>query len=316
MTTLNELKRELEVVGKVKELQRFREGVSKKSGKRYMAYTLVIQIKNPKTGTVDDVRVEFFSMEGSSPYTSQLKFYNEGKTIADTSEEEADVVSIKGRLELEEYVNKNGNHVVFNKLQGAFIHRLNKDEQEYNGAKPRAVANVETVITEIKDKLDDDDLPTGDKLLNGFTVGYKEDIIVIEDAIVPKQLAEDFSKFYKEGQTAMLTYQFINRVIKEEKAEEVDDAPVAAFGAVADIDSGKSFTSFDKRTLVVGGLPPYDDYLALTDEEIKQALSIRKAKEKEVANSHYDVPAPPKEEVKKAENNNPFGVSTDDIPDF
>lgn len=313
MTTLNELKREMKVIGKAKDIQRVRQGQAQSSGKNYLAYTLVVMVENTKTGTVDDIKVDFFSMEGSSPYNSQTKFLEGGKTIANSSLEEADIVSIAGRVELEEYVNKNGNHVVFNKLQGAFIHRLDED------MKHRAVANVETVITDIKDKLDDDDLPTGEKVLNGFTVGYKENIIVIKEAIVPKQLAEDFVKLYRAGQTAMLTYQFINRAIKEDREEVVeDDAPTAAFGAVADIDAGrgKSFTRFDTRTLIVGGLQPYDEDLALTEDEINEALKLREAKEKEVANSHYDVPAPPKKAVEKAENNNPFGVSTDDIPDF
>ena len=316
MTTLNELKREMKVIGRAKAIERVREGEARKSGKKYLAYTLIVSVENEKTGTVDDIRVDFFSMEGSSPYTSQTKFLQEGKTVENSSKEEANIVSIAGRVELEEYVNKNGNHVVFNKLQGAFIHRLNED------MKHRAVANVETVITEIKDKLNEDDLPTGEKVLNGFTVGYKESVIVIPEAIVPQQLAEDFVKLYREGQTAMLTYQFINRAIndEEDKVEEVDDTPTAAFGAVADIDAGrgKSFTRFDKRTLVVGGLQPYDEDLALTQDEIKQALELRKQKEAEVVNSTYEVPAPPKETVKKAEDNVGFGNGFDNssIPDF
>ena len=315
MSTLNELKREMKVIGRAKDIERVREGEAKSSGKKYLAYTLIVAVENEKTGTVDDIKVDFFSMEGSSPYTSQTKFLAEGKTVANSSREEANVVSIAGRIELEEYVNKNGKHVVFNKLQGAFIHRLDED------MKHRAVANVETVITEIKDKLNEDDLPTGEKVLNGFTVGYKENVIVIKEAIIPKQLAEDFVKLYREGQTAMLTYQYINRVIKEDKDEVVEDeAPTAAFGAVADIDAGRSktFTKFDNRTLVVGGFQPYDEDLALTQDEIKQALELRKAKENEVVNSTYDIPAPPKETVKKAEENvGGFGGSgLSEIPDF
>lgn len=313
MSTLNELKREIKVIGRAKDIERVRQGEAKKSGKKYLAYTLVVMVENEKTGTVDDIKVEFFSMEGSSPYTSQVKFLEGGKTVANSSKEEADVVSIAGRMELEEYVNKNGNHIVFNKLQGAFLHRLDED------MKHRAVANVETVITEIADKLDQDDLPTGEKVLSGFTVGYKEDVIVIKEAIVPKQLAENFVKIYKTGQTAMLTYQFINRALNEEKVEEVEDeAPQAAFGAVADIDAGRgqAFTRYDKRTLVVGGLQPYDEDLALTKDEIEQAVKIRKEKEADVVNSTYDVPAPPKEVVKKAEDNiGGFGNSSE-IPDF
>jgi len=314
MTTLNELKREIKVIGKAKDIERVRQGTAQKSGKKYLAYTLVVAVENEKTGTVDDIKVEFFSMEGSSPYVSQTKFLEEGKTVANTSPEEANIVSIAGRLELEEYVNKDGKHIVFNKLAGAFIHRLDED------MKHRAVANVETVITDIKDKLDEDDLPTGEKVLDGFSIGYKEDVIVIKEAIVPKQLAEDFVKIYKPGQTAMLTYQFINRALNEEKVEEVEDeAPQAAFGAVADIDAGrgKAFTRYDKRTLVVGGLQPYDEDLALTKEEIEQASKLRKQKEAEVVNSTYNVPAPPKETVKKAEENvGGFGSASSDIPDF
>lgn len=316
MSTLNELKREMKVIGKAKDIERVREGQTKK-GKNYLAYTLIVMVENEKTGTIDDIKVDFFSMEGSSPYVSQSKFLQEGLTVANSNKEEANIVSIAGRVELEEYVNKKGKHVMFNKLQGAFIHRLDED------MKHRAVANVETVITEIKDKLDEDDLPTGEKTLNGFSIGWNDSVVVINDAIIPKQLAEDFVKLYKEGQTAMLTYQFINRAVKTEREEvEVEDVK-PAFGAVADMDAGKgqSFTNYDNRTLVVGGLQPYDEDLALTKDEIDQALEIRKAKEAEVVNSHYEVPAPPKAEKPK-QGDNPWGasvfgdVNNDSIPDF
>lgn len=307
MSTLNELKREIKVVGKVKSIDRVREGEAKKSGKKYLAYTMYVMVENKKTGTVDDIRVDFFAMDGSAPFKSISKFLEEGKTVANTSKEEADLVTIAGRLELEEYVNKEGKHVVFNKLQGAFIHRLDEDE------KHRAVANVETVITDIKDKLDEDDLPTGEKVLNGFSIGYNDEVIVINEAIVPKQLAENFVKIYRTGQTAMLTYQFINRAVDNEEEEVEDEAPVAAFGAVAEIETGKKFRSYDKRTLVVGGLQPYDEDLALTKDEIDQALKVREEKESELINKTYDVPIKPKAEVKES-NNQAFG--SDDIPDF
>lgn len=306
MSNLVELKREINVVGKVKNIDRVREGEAKKSGKKYLAYTMYVAVENKKTGTVDDIRVDFFAMDGSAPFKSISKFLEEGKTVANTSDEEADVVTIAGRLELEEYVNKEGKHVVFNKLQGAFIHRLDTEE------KHRAVANVETVITDITDKLDEDDLPTGEKVLSGFTVGYNDEVIVINDAIVPKVLADNFVKIYKVGQTAKLTYQFINRALDVEEEEVEDDAPVAAFGAVAEIETGKKFRSFDKRTLVVGGLQPYDEDLALTADEIEQAKKIRQEKEADVVNKTYDVPAPPKKE--EPSQNQAFGGS--DIPDF
>lgn len=315
---LNELKRDIKVIGKAKEIVNVRQGEAKSSGRKYLAYTLVVMVENEKNGTVDDIKVDFFAMDETSPYKSQSKFLEQGKTVAIDGYDSADLVNIVGQLELEEYVNKKGNHVQFNKLQGAFIHRLEEDMRH------RAVANAETVITEISDKLNDDDLPTGEKIINGFTIGYREEVVIIKDAIVPTSLAEDFAKIYKPGQTAMLTYQFINRAVgtKPDQQEQEEEAPTAAFGAVADIKAGKpKFTDYDTRTLVIGGLPAYDEDLALTKDEIEHALEVRKQKEAEVVNSQHASPAPAKtEKPKQSDNpwgdNNGFGSSDDDVPDF
>ena len=313
---LNELKKDAKIIGKAKEITKVRQGKSKKSGKAYIAYNLIVMVENKAKGIVDEIKVEFFSMEGNAPNKSQLKFFEEGKTVVADGYDNADIVDIVGNLSFNEYVSKSSNkYVFFNSLNGVFIHRLGEEGKD---TKHKAVANVETVITDISDKLNEEDLPTGEKVLQGFTIGYSEEIIPIKDAIVPGVLAESFSKVYKPNQTATLTYQFVNRAIVEDDSQEPDEEEevIPAFGSVADIETkGKVFTKYDTRTLLVGGLKPYDDDFALSQDEIDYAKELRTKKETEVKNtvpmSASDYPEPPKDETPKQ-----TGFGSDDIPDF
>lgn len=314
---LNELKKDAKIIGRAKEITKVRQGKSKKSGKAYIAYNLIVMVENKAKGIVDEIKVEFFSMEGNAPNKSQLKFFEEGKTVVADGYDNADIVDIVGNLSFNEYVSKSSNkYVFFNSLNGVFIHRLGEEGKD---TKHKAVANVETVITDISDKLNEEDLPTGEKVLQGFTIGYNEEIIPIKDAIVPGVLAESFSKVYKPNQTATLTYQFVNRAIVEDDSQEPDEEEeevIPAFGSVADIETkGKVFTKYDTRTLLVGGLKPYDDDFALSQDEIDYAKELRTKKETEVKNtvpmSASDYPEPPKDETPKQ-----TGFGSDDIPDF
>src|SRR5699024_8867548 len=113
----------------------------------------------------------------------------------------------------------------------------------------RAVANVETVITNIEDRLNDEDLPTGEKVITGFTVGYNEQIVELTDLIVPQSLAEDFVKIYKPKQTALLTLQFINRAVQGEQVDDNEEEEVqSALGVLADTGPGvPTWTRYDTR---------------------------------------------------------------------
>lgn len=315
---LNELKKDAKIIGRAKEITNVRQGKSKKSGKAYIAYNLTVMVENKAKEIVDEIKVEFFSMEGNAPNKSQLKFFEEGKTVVSDGYENADIVDIVGNLSFNEYVSKSSNnYVFFNSLNGVFIHRLGEEGKD---VKHKSVANVETVITDISDKLNEEDLPTGEKVLQGFTIGYNEEIIPIKDAIVPGVLAESFSKVYKPNQTAMLTYQFVNRAINEDDTQEPEtdeeEEVIPAFGNVADIETkGKVFTKYDTRTLLVGGLKPYDDDFALSQDEIEYAKELRTKKETEVKNTvpmkASDYPEPPKDETPKQ-----TGFGSDEIPDF
>lgn len=310
MTELAQLKNEVTIVGKAKQISNVKEEVSKK-GKPYLKYNLSVMVENKEKGLIDEIIVSFFSMEGSKPYKSQKKFLDEGKTIENDGYDNADEVSILANLEFNEYVSrKSEKYVSFNSLGGVFIHRLDEPERH------KVLGNVETIITDISDRLNEEGLSTGEKLVQGFTVGYNESIIPINDAIVPSVLAENFGNIYKEKQTATLTYQLIRRAIDVEPEHEEEEEPQAAFGVVADVSRGRqTFTNYENKTLIVGGQKPLKDGTELTEEEINKALELRKEAEALVKNSKpskaSDYPEPPKTETSSGP---AFG--SDDIPDF
>lgn len=314
---LNQLKKEVKVIGKAKNIDRVREGQTR-NGKDYLAYTLTVMVHNKKNDTLDEIRVEFFSTEGTAPYKSQTKYYNEAKLADNTSYDEADLISIFGELDLQEYKNRRTDkETSFNSIKGVFIHRLDED------MKHRAVANVETVITGIEDKLNEEDLPTGEKTLTGFTIGYNEQIIELVDLTVPTSLAENIAKIYKPNQTAMLTLQFINRAINNEKEDnsEEEEEIVSAFGTIADTNAGSpTFTSYDNRTLVIGGTQPYLDDGELSEDEIEHALQLRKeqkSKNLEVKNFAQKEQSSSKDSSTEDVFNQGFGsTGNDDVPDF
>lgn len=313
---LNQLKKEVKVIGKAKSIDRVREGKTR-NGKSYLAYTLNVIVKNEKNNTLDEIKVEFFSTDGTAPYKSQSKFYNEAKLSDDVGYEDADLVSVFGELGLQEYKNpKADKETSFNSIRGVFIHRLDED------MKHRAVANVETVITSIEDKLNEEGLPTGEKTVGGFTIGYNEQIIELIDLTVPSSLAEELGKVYKPHQTVQLTLQFINRAVKDDNQEveqEQEKEVVSAFGTIADTDAGSPvFTSYDNRTLIIGGTPPFLDEGELSEDEIERAIQLRKEqKSKNLEVRDYT----PKQETKQNNKDDVFNqgfgsTGNDDIPDF
>lgn len=110
---LNELKKDAKIIGRAKEITKVRQGKSRKSGKAYIAYNLIVMVENKAKGIVDEIKVEFFSMEGNAPNKSQLKFFEEGKTVVADGYDNADIVDIVGNLSFNEYVSKSSNKYVF-----------------------------------------------------------------------------------------------------------------------------------------------------------------------------------------------------------
>ena len=314
---LNQLKKEVKVIGKAKSIDRVRQGQTR-NGKQYLAYSLNVMVENKKNETLDEIKVDFFATEGTAPYKSQNTFYNEAKLVDVDGYAEANTVSIFGEVDFREYKSrKSDREVSFNPIKGVFVHRLDEE------MKHRAVANVETVITNIEDKLNDEDLPTGEKVITGFTVGYNEQIVELTDLIVPQSLAEDFVKIYKPKQTALLTLQFINRAVKGEQANDdnEEEEVQSAFGVIADTGAGvPTFTKYDNRTLVIGGSKPYLDDGELSEDEIEHALELRKEQKSRNLDVQNTPKQQPKQENKNTEDvfNQGFGNSqaNDDIPDF
>src|SRR5699024_8691366 len=104
------------------------------------------------------------------------------KTVKDTfvsikesgSEKEATFVKVSGELQHREFITEQGKHVKYNNVRAKFFNHIEPEniKSEVGKKGPRAVSVVETVIQTIKDKLDTDGLPSGDLVVNGFTVDF------------------------------------------------------------------------------------------------------------------------------------------------
>ena len=114
---LNQLKKEVKVIGKAKSIDRVRQGQTR-NGKQYLAYNLNVMVENKKNETLDEIQVDFFATEGTAPYKSQNTFYNEAKLVDVDGYEEANTVSIFGEVDFREYKSrKSDREVSFNPIK-------------------------------------------------------------------------------------------------------------------------------------------------------------------------------------------------------
>lgn len=179
-TQLRKLQNNVEIIGtlKSKELE-VRTSIT---GKNFMSGKLVVQ------STIDDKIneqvIEIFIMESSKLFKGIETVKNEYKTIDQDGVENADRIKVKGSLKLKEYYQKQGNLVQYNEVRGMIFNRLDK-KNDQEGA---AIASIETVV-EGFEQIFKDELPSGDYLVKGFTVGWKGEVIELKDTFVGENIA-------------------------------------------------------------------------------------------------------------------------------
>ena len=301
---LRQLSNTVEIVGtlKTKEL----EVKTSKAGNQYMSGKLVVLSK--VDDKLNETAVKVFIMASSKLFKGIEAVKNEYKAIDDVGEENADRVRITGELKLNEYYNSQGNLVQFNEVKGVFFNRLDST----NDQPDKAIASIETVIDSFVEKLDQDQLPTGDYTVNGFTVGWGNEIIELKNAIVKADLANAFMSLYQPGQTGRLTFRLNNYVEVEEKTEVVETAPTHGFGSTETVESNNVVKNYVNNLEVIGGDMPYFGTKEYTPDEIQQAKQVRNLKLQTLQQPAPDTP----------QTNTGFGEGSptfnpnDQMPDF
>lgn len=307
MSELKPLLNEVDVVGRVKEVNL--ETGTTRDGKENIKGTVTILVKESVEGEVrsHDIRVRVYSNKFKKDgtlnglYSGYETVMNEYKSIAETgNEQDADLVHVQGSLRLNEFIGQDGQRHSNVNVEAKFFNRIDKDKaKKLKG--PKAIAKVESVITGIKDKLDEEGLPSGDKTLSAFNVDFFGKLregakpVVPFDAVISEDLADSFESLYDVNDTGKLTLKINNYA---EEASEEDVQEVSGFGDTSELAQVKR--NFVNNLEVVGGTMPYQEPKAYDEEQIKEAKRLRQKAIESVEEGYV-----PQE--KKSETENVFG---------
>lgn len=281
-TTLKALKNTVDVIGRVKEVNL--ELGTTRDGKENIKGNVVVLVKESVNGEArsHDIRVRVYSNKFKRDgninglYTGYETVMNEYKSIADVGDKkEADLVHVQGSLELNEYISQDGTKRSSNQVSGKFFNRITTDDvKKHRG--PKAVATVEAVVEGIKDELDQDGLPSGNKKLSAFNVDFFGELrenskpVIPFEAIVPENLADAFDDLYDTGDTGKFSLKINNYA---EEATEEDVQEVSGFGSTEGLSEVKR--NFVNNLEVIGGTEAYQEPRAYNDEQIEEAKQFR-----------------------------------------
>ena len=281
-TTLKALKNTVDVIGRVKEVNL--ELGTTRDGKENIKGNVVVLVEENVNGEArsHDIRVRVYSNKFKRDgninglYTGYETVMNEYKSIADVGDKkEADLVHVQGLLELNEYISQDGTKRSSNQVSGKFFNRITTDDVK-RGRGPKAVATVEAVVEGIKDELDQDGLPSGNKKLSAFNVDFFGELrenskpVIPFEAIVPENLADAFDDLYDTGDTGKFSLKINNYA---EEATEEDVQEVSGFGSTEGLSEVKR--NFVNNLEVIGGTEAYQEPRAYNDEQIAEAKQFR-----------------------------------------
>ena len=281
-TTLKALKNTVDVIGRVKEVNL--ELGTTRDGKENIKGNVVVLVEESVNGETrsHDIRVRVYSNKFKRDgninglYAGYETVMNEYKSIADVGDKkEADLVHVQGLLELNEYISQDGTKRSSNQVSGKFFNRITIDEVK-RGRGPKAVATVEAVVEGIKDELDQDGLPSGNKKLSAFNVDFFGELrenskpVIPFEAIVPENLADAFDDLYDTGDTGKFSLKINNYA---EEATEEDVQEVSGFGSTEGLSEVKR--NFVNNLEVIGGTEAYQEPRAYNDEQIEEAKQFR-----------------------------------------
>lgn len=261
---LTQLKNAVEVIGTLKS----KDIVIKESasGKKFISGRLVVQsLINEKD---HEHIIEVFTMESSKLFKGVETVMLNYKTIDKDGLDIADRIKVRGTLKLKEYYTQNGNLVQYNEIRGMIFSRIEKNTIEED----RAIASVETVVQEFTPIIKNQ-LQTGEYYVNGFTVGWKSEVIELKNIYVSSDLAHSFIDLYKPGMTGRLTFNISNIV------QQTNQPSINGFGTTVDIED--TFTQpikHETRIEVTGGDLPFIGGREYSNEQITLAKQLRNLK--------------------------------------
>ena len=264
------------------------EETTNRKGAECIKGSVTVLVRESKE-KVHDIKVDVYSNkfkangDENGLYKGYLKVKDTYASIKETgSEKDATFVRVTGEIGHREFITEQGKHVKYNNVRAKFFNHIEPEniKSEVGKKGPRAVAVVETVIQTIKDKLDADGLPSGDLVVNGFTVDFFGNepnpnfspVTPLFDMVVKEGIADAFQGTYEEKDTAKLTLKINNYA---EDTEEDDEEEVeTGFGEQEDFGSVKK--TFVNNVEIIGGAPAMVNGKEYDDEQIALVDKIRK----------------------------------------
>jgi hypothetical protein len=212
-------------------------------------------------------------------YTNLAEIIDNGKSIAAVGAEAADCVRVTGaRIAMQEYYTPDGRFVSFPSVNGSFINIVKSADME-----PKAKAEIEMVIQNMKHLTDKEGIETGTLQINGITVGYNEYTDVIPFVTSNPKYVAAIEASYSEGDT-MKVVACLNFSSRTEKTYE----------EVAIGEPIERTRTINVSDLVIASVAPTD----LTDGDVdsadlqaclaKRTARIEAAKEKSAAKKNAD----------------------------
>ncbi|MEK5205267.1 hypothetical protein NST55_28925 [Bacillus sp. FSL R10-2789] len=309
---LRQLSNSVEIVGTLKSKEL--EVKTSQAGNQYMSGKIVVQ--SVVDNKINEQTVKVFIMASSKLFKGIETVRNEYKTIDKDGKENADRIKVTGELTLNEYYNGQGNLVQFNEIKGVFFNRLDAA----NDQPDKAIASIETIVESFTERMDKDQLPTGEYNVTGFTVAWGSNVVELRNVIIGASLAQPFMDLYQPGSTGRLSFKLNNYVEIEEKEEEVQPAaPTHGFGSTETVEGSNIIKNFVNNIEIIGGDVPFFGTKEYTLEEIESAKRVRDLKlqtmqqpapETPQTNTGFGAGAPSDKDAP------PETIDNNDMPDF
>lgn len=282
MVNLRESINNLVVVGKLKSKE-VKYGSKEGIGTISLALKVLTTEKlADNSERVHENTIRFWAKQTSKLYSSYVTVANDYKTIEVNGEENADVIRITGSLDMNEY-EKNGEIKTGNNIRGVFVNRV----QDAKLAVQEVGAEVECVVLGITDEMKDSKL-SGRKKIQVMSVGYGSKIHEFQNVVVESNLAEQFARTYKVGDTAKFIFK-INRYAEVKKDEPKPDMTLG-FGTGLSNTFGGVTDNYVNEISIVGGTLPYAEGIRYSNEQIAEMRKIRDLAKNELINSASAAP--------------------------
>lgn len=275
---LNEMVNGIEIVGTLKQ-NNLKTGLTKK-GFDYVGGDLVIMVKDGEKTHEHRVKVFAQMKDPSKPN----KLYKAYMTIKDEYTPGMRV-SVRGNIGMNIFENNNGEIICSNELKGKFISRV-EDET----IQDTCMATIAVYVKGFEPITGADGFPTGQHKVLGFTVGWGEEVIELQKAVISDELFAQFSPLYFAGTTGELNFKINHYQDVKEVEVETPQVAMGGFGVTQGVQTDFVGKNYVNNLEIIGGQLPYADQRALTPEQV--AYADKKYNEAKAAKKSTPTPTP------------------------